>query len=209
MFLYNMKQIVFILSLLLLSFNEATSTNSAVIWSGSRAGMFLDIFYSPPQVGEVIDSFNGINVYYNGDQGNVFGRNLAAGNYNLGLKYQCVEFVKRYYYINYGHKMPYTYGHAKELFDETLPDLKLNHKRDLYQFINGSEFRPLPGDILVFGPNYKNPYGHAGIVTVSKGKKLEIIHQNVGESTRELFIVSEINGRFFVVDPDIKGWLRK
>ena len=134
-----MKQIVFILSLLLLSFNEATSTNSAVIWSGSRAGMFLDIFYSPPQVGEVIDSFNGINVYYNGDQGNVFGRNLAAGNYNLGLKYQCVEFVKRYYYINYGHKMPYTNGHAKELFDETLPDLKLNHKRDLYQFINGSD----------------------------------------------------------------------
>ncbi len=204
-----MKQALFILFLLLLPFSKVSSIVERTALSDSWDGMFLDIFYTPPQIGEVIDSFNGISVYYNGEQGNVFGRNVAAGNYNLGLKYQCVEFVKRYYFINYGHKMPYTYGHAKELFDESLPDLKLNHKRDLYQFINGSEYRPLPGDILVFGPNYKNPYGHAGIVTVSKGKKMEIIHQNVGESTRELFIISEINGRFFVVDPDVKGWLRK
>lgn len=169
----------------------------------------LSIIATPPQLGDVIDSYNGVNVYYNGDQANVFGRSMAEGNYNLGLKYQCVEFVKRFYFIHYGHKMKDSYGHAKELFDETLPDLKLNHDRGLYQFINGSTYRPLPGDILVFGPNYKNPYGHAGIVTVSKGKRLEIIHQNVGENSRELFIVSEINGRFFVVDPDIKGWMRK
>ncbi len=204
-----MKQAFFILLLLILPFSKVSSIVERTVLNESRDGMFLDILYTPPQIGEVIDSFNGISVYFNGEQGNVFGRNVAAGNYNLGLKYQCVEFVKRYYFINYGHRMPYTYGHAKELFDESLPDLKLNHKRDLYQFINGSEYRPLPGDILVFGPNYKNPYGHAGIVTVSKGKKMEIIHQNVGESTRELFIVSEINGRFFVVDPDVKGWLRK
>ncbi len=174
-----------------------------------RRGIFLEVVDTAPQIGEVIDSYNGVNVYYNGDHTNVFGRNMTADRYNLGLKYQCVEFVKRFYLIHYGHRMPNTYGHAKELFDETLPDKKLNRKRDLYQFINGSEYRPLPGDILVFGPNYKNPYGHTGIVTVSKGKKMEIIQQNVGENSRELFIVSEINGRFFVVDPDVKGWLRK
>lgn len=162
-----------------------------------------------PSIGERIDSFNGINVYYNGDQANVFGRNVTHDNYNLGLKYQCVEYVKRYYYIVYGHKMPYTYGHAKELFDETIEDRRLNHRRDLYQFKNGSEYRPLPGDILVFGPNGKNPYGHAGIVTYSKGKKMEIIHQNVGESSRELFAVVQVGERFFVADPDIKGWMRK
>jgi len=175
----------------------------------SNIDVFTDIVVQKPKVGEVIDSYNGINVYYNGDQNNVFGRSTTADNYNLGLKYQCVEFVKRYYFINYGHRMPYTYGHAKDLFDESLPDLKLNHKRDLYQFKNGSVYRPLPGDIMIFGPNYKNPYGHTGIVTVSKGNKVEMIHQNVGESTRELFIVTEIDGRFFVVDPDIKGWMRK
>lgn len=162
-----------------------------------------------PALGEKIDSYNGINVYYNGDPSNVFGRNVTADNYNLGLKYQCVEYIKRFYLIHYGHRMRDTYGHAKDLFDETLPDRKLNHDRGLYQFINGSEYRPLPGDLMVFGPNYKNPYGHAGIVTVSKGRSMEIIHQNVGENTREQFIVTEINGRYFVVDPDVKGWMRK
>jgi len=159
--------------------------------------------------GEVLDSYNGVPVYYNGENyTNVSGRNVTSDGYNLGLKYQCVEFVKRYYFINYGHRMPYTYGHAKELFDEALEDRRLNHKRDLYQFKNGSEYRPLPGDIMVFDANHRNPFGHTGIVTVSVGNKVEIIHQNVGEKTRELFIVSEIDGRFFVVDPDVKGWMR-
>lgn len=162
-----------------------------------------------PEIGQRIDSFNGINVYYNGDQANVFGRNLTHDNYNLGLKYQCVEYVKRYYYIVYGHKMPYSYGHAKDLFDETLDDKRLNHKRDLYQFKNGSDYRPLPGDILILDGNHKNPYGHAGIVTYSKGKTMEVIHQNVGGSTRETFAVVEVDGRFFVADPDTKGWMRK
>ncbi len=201
-----LKYIILLISFLTLPESQSEIERSSHV----NADLFLDIIDNrPPSIGEVIDSYNGINVYYNGNQANVFGRNVTADNYNLGLKYQCVEFVKRYYYINYGHKMPYTYGHAKELFDESLPDRKLNHKRGLYQFINGSEYRPLPGDIVVFGPNHKNPYGHTGIVTVSVGKKMEIIHQNVGESTRELFIVTEIGGRFFVVDPDIKGWMRK
>ena len=94
---------------------------------------FLDVIdrYSPPNIGEVIDSYNGINVYYNGDQANVIGRSVTHDNYNLGLKYQCVEFVKRFYYIHYGHKMRDSYGHAKDLFDTSLPDLKLNHDLSL------------------------------------------------------------------------------
>ena len=123
------------------------------------ADPFLAILNLPPSIGDVIDSFNGVQVYYNGEEGNVFGRNMTADNYNLGLKYQCVEFVKRFYFIHYGHRMRDSYGHAKELFDENLPDRKLNHDRGLYQFINGSEYRPLPGDLVVFDGNYKNPYG--------------------------------------------------
>ncbi len=49
-------------------------------------------------VGQQIDSLNGVYVYYNGSIDNVIGRNTTADGYNLGLKYQCVEFVKRYYY---------------------------------------------------------------------------------------------------------------
>jgi hypothetical protein len=68
------------------------------------------------QVGNVIDRFNDVEVFYNGGVNQVVGRNLTADGYNLGLKYQCVEFVKRYYYQRFNHKMSDSYGHAKKLF---------------------------------------------------------------------------------------------
>jgi len=160
-------------------------------------------------VGEVIDRFNNIEVYYNGTTDNVSGRNTTFDGYNLGLNYQCVEYVKRYYYYYYEHAMPDTYGHAKQFFDKNLPDRKLNKKRGLYQFKNGSEYRPLPGDILVFDSNYKNRFGHAGIVTYSKGNECEIIQQNVGSKTREIFGIMEVDNKFFVLDKDVLGWMRK
>ena len=43
--------------------------------------------------GQKIDSLNGVYVYYNGGVDNVTDRNTTADGYNLGLKYQCVEFV--------------------------------------------------------------------------------------------------------------------
>ena len=170
---------------------------------------FKSTEHTTPQVGEIIDRFNNVEVYYNGEIENTFGRNTSYDGYNLGLMYQCVEYVKRYYYYVYNHKMPYSFGHAKDLFDKSLPDRKLNKKRDLYQFKNGSTYRPLPGDILVFDATHKNPYGHAGIVTYSKDSKCEIIQQNVGQNTRETFIVNQIGERFFVVNEEVIGWMRK
>lgn len=162
-----------------------------------------------PDIGDVIDRYNNIEVYYNGDTKNVFGRNTTDDGYNLGLNWQCVEYVKRYYYYVYDHKMPNAYGHAKSFFNINLPDRKLNKKRGLYQFKNGSEYRPLPGDIIVFDSTLKNPFGHAGIVTYSKGKECEIIQQNVGEKTREIIPIMEIDNKFFVLDKDVLGWMRK
>jgi hypothetical protein len=52
-------------------------------------------FITNPSVGQKIDSLNGVYVFYNGKVSNVSGRNKAPDGYNLGLKYQCVEFVKR------------------------------------------------------------------------------------------------------------------
>lgn len=162
-----------------------------------------------PNVGDIIDRFNNIEVYYNGDVKNVLGRNTSYDGYNMGLLFQCVEYVKRYYYYRYEHKMPDAYGHAKDFFDKSLPDRMFNEKRGLYQFKNGSEYRPLPGDILVFDGTSKNPFGHAGIITVSKGSKCEIIQQNTGKKTREVFMVNKIDERYYVSDPDVLGWLRK
>jgi ABC-type multidrug transport system fused ATPase/permease subunit len=73
-------------------------------------------------VGEQLDELNGVAIYYNDGVNTVQGRNLSQDGYNLGLRYQCVEFVKRYYFERHGHRMPNTYGHAKDFFDPTLSD---------------------------------------------------------------------------------------
>jgi len=93
-------------------------------------------------IGEKLDSLNGVYVYYNGGVNNVVERNTTSDGYNLGLKYQCVEFVKRYYFEHYNHKMPDSYGHAKDFFDATIKDGEHNKKRDLRQFTNGSSAKP-------------------------------------------------------------------
>jgi len=46
------------------------------------------------EVGDVVGEMNGIKVYCNGAVGNVSGGNLSSNGYNIGVKYQCVEFVR-------------------------------------------------------------------------------------------------------------------
>lgn len=94
-----------------------------------------------------IDSFNGVYVYYNGGTSQSSGRNVIDG-YNVGIRYQCVEFVKRYYYLHYHHHMPDTYGNAKDFFDKKLSSGSLNTARGLFQYKNRDQVRPQKGDLL-------------------------------------------------------------
>lgn len=84
---------------------------------------------SKHEVGDIVDNFNGVNIYYNGGVSNSEGRNLSADGYNIGIKYQCVEFVKRYYYEYLNHKMPDAYGNAIDFYDKALKDGSINVKR--------------------------------------------------------------------------------
>ncbi|HRH39166.1 MAG TPA: CHAP domain-containing protein, partial [Flavobacteriales bacterium] len=61
--------------------------------------------------GAPIDSLHGVIVYHNDGMSATHGRNTVDG-YNVGLRYQCVEFVKRYYLEHYHHRMPNSYGNA-------------------------------------------------------------------------------------------------
>ena len=79
-----------------------------------------------------------------------------------GQKWQCVEFVKRFYYEAKGHKMPNGYGNAKDFFDDTLPQGAYNSQRDLYQYRNGGNMKPAPDDLVVF---QRGLYGHVAIIT--------------------------------------------
>lgn len=157
--------------------------------------------------GDRLDSLNGVVVYCNGGFSGNAGRNVVDG-YNIGLKYQCVEFVKRYYFERFGHRMPNSYGHAKDFFDSTLADGALNTDRALLQFRNGSASVPQAEDLLVLDGWGGNPYGHVAIISRVGDGEVEVIQQNTG-STRNTYDLDLIDGRWRIGNGRVLGWLRR
>jgi surface antigen len=161
-------------------------------------------------VGTPIDSLNGVPVYYNGDISHVAGRNVARNGYNIGLQWQCVEFVKRYYLEHLGHQMPDAYGHAKDFYDVQLPDASYNDRRGLVQYMNPSLKKPEVNDIIVFDGHIGNRYGHIAIVSNVYAEHIEIIQQNPGpgKASRELLPLNYKNRHWHVLQRRCMGWLR-
>ena len=162
------------------------------------------------EVGQALDSLNGVKVYYNGGVGHTGERNVSEDGYNIGLKYQCVEFVKRYYYEFYHHKMPDSYGNAKDFFDQSLKDGQLSEKRNLIQFTNPSKSKPVIGDLVIFDGTAGNPYGHVAIVSNVTSQSIEIIQQNPGPfaSSRVIIELDSNSNGFKIQETRLLGWLR-
>ncbi|MBC8754050.1 CHAP domain-containing protein [Kordia sp. YSTF-M3] len=162
-------------------------------------------------VGEELDAFNNVSVYYNGAVNHVETRNVTKDGYNLGLEFQCVEFVKRYYYEYLQHKMPDSYGHAKDFFNPNVKDGKLNTQRNLIQYTNGSSSKPKTNDILVFTSSWYNSFGHVAIVTKVVENKVFIIQQNAGpfSNTRISYDLTHEKNCWKIPASKIVGWLRK
>ncbi|MDA9004105.1 CHAP domain-containing protein [bacterium] len=164
------------------------------------------------KVGEVVDSLNDVEVYYNGGVNHVLERNKTPDGYNIGLKYQCVEFVKRYYLEHFNHRMPDTYGHAKDFFDETIAHGDVNPKRGLKQYRNNGNATPEGGDLLVYKPSITNPYGHVAIVSHVDltTMEIEIVQQNPGpfSPSRETYPLKEELSGWHIDNDRIVGWLR-
>ena len=161
------------------------------------------------EVGAVVDEFNGVKVYYNGGVNHSEGRNLSSDGYNLGIKYQCVEFVKRYYFERFGHRMPDVFGNAKDFFDAGTAQGALNPKRGLVQYRNAQAERPQVDDLIVFPPTLFNPYGHVAIVAAVTAHEVEIVQQNPGPfaGSRARFAIEAADGRWKVAGGAL-GWLR-
>jgi surface antigen len=159
-----------------------------------------------PEPGTPLDSLNGVIVYHNGSMSNVSGRNVVDG-YNVGLRYQCVEFVKRYYLEHYGHRMPNSYGHAKDFFDARVKDGALSVDRGLLQFTNPSASKPAVGDLLILDGWRGNAYGHVAIVSAVEDRELEVVQQNTG-NTRGNYYLHLMDGKWRVESDRVLGWLR-
>lgn len=167
--------------------------------------------YQEYKIGDKIDSLNGVYVYFNGSVSHVLGRNVAEDGYNLGLKYQCVEFVKRYYYEYLNHKMPDSYGHAMDFFDNGLADGEWNAQRGLIQYHNSGKSKPEVNDLIVFKALPDEPFGHVAIVSAVYDDGIEIIQQNPipGVGSREVIGLENNEDQWIISNDRIVGWLRK
>lgn len=160
------------------------------------------------EIGDKVDSLNGVYVYYNKSISNVVGRNVKDG-YNIGLKYQCVEFVKRYYYEHLNHKMPDSYGHAISFYDESVKDGSMNTTRNLIQYSNPGMSRPKVDDLLVMG---HSKYGHVAIISAVTDSEIEIIQQNPGKNAPSRISIplsKNADGMWYIEMERVLGWLRK
>lgn len=141
------------------------------------------------------------------------------GSEFMGYKWQCVEFARRFLYLNYG--MVFTdVRMAYEIFslrflrqvinDEILP---------LQAFANGSQRPPVSGALLIWQQGGEfDETGHVAIITRVFADRVQIVEQNVIHSplpagqqwTRELELRRE-NGGFYIKDTfddtEILGWM--
>jgi surface antigen len=160
-----------------------------------------------PVLGEKVDSYKGVAVFNNGEEYvKSYGKNYSSDGYYYGHKWQCVEFIKRFYYEVKKHRMPNVYGNAKDFFDVKTPHGALNKARGLIQYINGGNVKPESDDIIVFNDT---KYGHVAIVTEVGKDYIEVIQQNVYGVSREKYVMKVSNGKYTIgIKRKPAGWLR-
>ena len=130
--------------------------------------------------GDSLGSFNGVTAYYNSGGINSCGNRHWSSDrtYSYGFKWQCVEYVRRYYYDYLNHKMAETYGDAARYFKVNIPSGSINTERGLVQYHNGS-IMPQVNDLLIF-QNMADGLGHVSIVTNVTDSTVSTIAQNIG-----------------------------
>ncbi|GAA04269.1 bifunctional glutathionylspermidine amidase/synthase [Photobacterium leiognathi] len=145
-------------------------------------------------------------------------RSYIHGEY-MGYKWQCVEFARRFLYINYG--LVFTdVGMAYEIFSLRFLRQVVNDKiLPFYAFANGSRQTPTAGALLIWqkGGEFQDT-GHVAVITQIEGNKVKIAEQNVtfaplplGQQwTRELTLHVK-DGCYTIEDTfddtEILGWM--
>jgi surface antigen len=160
-----------------------------------------------PKTGDIVTTYRTIPVYSNGDNYTLsYGKHYSENEYYYGQKWQCVEFVKRFYHNAFNHQMPSVWGHAKGYYDPTVLHGKLNKDRGMVQFKNGGDTSPQPDDLLVFD---FAPFGHVSVISAVKETEIEVVQQNIAGKPRQIYRLEKIDGLFTIVAKSKPvGWLR-
>ena len=159
------------------------------------------------------ESPRGIKAYSNCQSGCViFEPNRWNGTYT-GIKWQCVEYARRWLLINTGT----VFGDvdiAADIWDriDKLTDVKTKQSVPLESHLNGSIQAPEVGDLLIYAQAF-NGTGHVAVVTGVdiKNGMLEVSEQNfnneswTGDYARKLTLINN-QGNYWILDGYLLGW---
>ena len=138
----------------------------------------------------------------------------------MGHKWQCVEFARRWLYLNHGYVFD-DIAMAYDIFRlTTVRVVKDNRLLPLRSFKNGSRRWPVPGCLLIWdeGGEFETT-GHVAIVTEVTPDAVRIVEQNVGDTlwpagqnyAREIKAEATGDGHFWLEcsfgDAKILGWV--
>lgn len=150
-------------------------------------------------------SYKGVSARSNQD----YPYDSCDGPSTYGLKYQCVEYVRRFYHLVKGIEtrdgMP---GRGWDGNADTY--FKTAGEKGLEALENGGSTPPLPDDIITFEGG---AHGHVAIITAVTDDHIEFIEQNFSPSGTGLVAYDPVTHR--VADRPVRdgtlaveGWLR-
>jgi len=146
-------------------------------------------------------------------------RSYVDGIY-MGYKWQCVEFARRWMYLNKGYIFD-DVAMAYEIFRlRSVRVVRDNTHRPLSSYRNGSKRHPEPGCLLIWeeGGEFERT-GHVAVVTEVAPQYVRFVEQNVGHRiwppgqnySRELKAVVTEMGEYWLEcsfgDATILGWV--
>jgi len=202
--LHNLLLLVLLASVVSSSFAENTNQDMPAACQSGCNSPYGEVLGKSPR---------GIEAYSNCQSGCViFEPNKWNGTYT-GIKWQCVEYARRWLLINAGA----IYGDidiAADLWDKIdyLTDVKTNKQIPLETHINGSVQAPEVGDLLVYAKAF-NGTGHIAVVTgldINNGL-VEVSEQNFNNVSwpdnyaRKIMLIKN-RENYWILDGYLLGW---
>ena len=152
--------------------------------------------YIKKNYGDIIGSFNGVQAYSNTDDFNYYNNNYSDNysdnkidipnyynNVYTGLKWQCVEYVRRYLIINHNITFSNVYS-ASQIADAQFMTL------DGEIIIPKKNNNLVIGSIIIFPKDYEidSPDGHVALISSILPSGITIAEQNYNDNIFLRFI---------------------
>ena len=132
----------------------------------------------------------------------------------MGLKWQCVEYARRWTFVRKGAIFPSVEG-AKDMWNQlTYVQRVVDQKRyALKRHENGSPYPPRNESYLIYPQQKDMPYGHVSVIVQVLPRAIRVAEQNFYFTYWKHHFAREIpvtlrDGRYYIEDQyQVYGWM--